>query len=100
MRDNNLDVNFRDLSAMSADVLSISFARNGSPMLLLTADLEVQAFCQELPPLRPVLPPEPAVKPPPQTWYPLNTYSYCGAFPYEGVNGNSFDDITFNPATG
>lgn len=68
-------------------------------MLLLTSDMQVKALCQEIRPAPPVLPPETATIPGPQTWYSLSSYRFCGAWQYDVYDGSQLKDMSVDPAT-
>jgi hypothetical protein len=91
--------NARDLRGIGAPVVGLSFARTGSPMLLMTEGLQVLALCQDIELGLPVLPPEPAYSPPPQTWFSLDTYLFCGAWQFDEVVGATLTDMTVDPNT-
>lgn len=90
------NTNLREMNDLG-DVQSVSFARQGSPMLVLTAGMIVEALCQDIKPASPVLPPETTRIPGPQSWFSLFTYRFCGAWQYEGVEGPAFMDMSVNP---
>eukprot|EP00873_Tetraselmis_striata_P009572 jgi/Tetstr1/429836/TSEL_019703.t1 len=91
--------NTRDLRELGSPAAGLSIARTGSPMLLLTENMTVLSLCQDIQPSLPVLPPEPIYAPPPQSWFALDTYLFCGAWQYDNVEGATLADMTINPTT-
>ena len=90
--DNNV-LSIQDYGVSTA----IAFARQGSPMLLLTTKMTIQALCQDIPLSFPP-PPIGAVGPPPsQSWFSLFTYNFCGAWPLQDVEAPVFQDMAVNP---
>jgi hypothetical protein len=80
------------------EVLGLSFARLGSPMLLLKNNLEVDALCQDILPSLPVLPPPKAGPQIPNNWFPLDNYVFCGATPMENVKDSGLSTMVFDSA--
>jgi len=80
-------------------VTGISIDRTGSPLVLLSQSLTLTEKCQNILPPSPVLPPEKAYTPQPQTWFRLKTYSMCGARRLEGVTGPRLSALAVNPST-
>ena len=78
------------------EVLGVSFARLGTPMLLLKDSLEVDALCQDIPPSLPVLPPPKAGPQTPNSWFPLDNYFFCGAVPMEKVSDTGFKTMVID----
>jgi len=78
------------LDSSHGEVLSLTFHRLGSPMLLLKSSLDIDSLCQDSPPALPVLPPPTATVVRPQSWVQLDNYAFCGAFLFEQTDGKGF----------
>ena len=83
-------------SAAPGEYVSLSISDTGSPMLLLKGTLEIDNYCQDIPPSFPVLPPPTATLPRPQAWVPLDNYVFCGAFLFEQTSGKTFGTMAID----
>eukprot|EP00192_Tetraselmis_astigmatica_P000456 CAMPEP_0117674372 /NCGR_PEP_ID=MMETSP0804-20121206/14999_1 /TAXON_ID=1074897 /ORGANISM="Tetraselmis astigmatica, Strain CCMP880" /LENGTH=1150 /DNA_ID=CAMNT_0005483229 /DNA_START=231 /DNA_END=3683 /DNA_ORIENTATION=- len=90
--------NAKDVSKYGS-TQALSFSLSGTPMLLLTSEMSVKALCQDIPLSSPVLPPDVPRQIPPQDWLSLFTYRWCGTWPFEGISGPVFTDLSMNPRT-
>lgn len=87
------------LDSSYGTVTSLTIARTGSPMLLINDEYDIFDLCQEILPPVPVLPPEKAYIPPPQNWFPLSSYSFCGETKMDRMWGNGYTAMVLSPTS-